>query len=328
MRPTWTKLLALLLGLTLVAAACGDSDSDDGDADTEATEAAGDDGGDADTGVLEFRALDAGGPITKEALSAGDIDVALLFTSDADIAVNGWVLLDDDQGLQQIENLTPAIRTEVLTPEIETVLDAVSAPLTTAELTELNRQSTQDLIDADEIAATWLESQGIIPWAGDPVDGSIRVGSTNFFEQEIVAELYAGALESAGMTVSRTFQLGAREVVAPALESGEIDLYPEYLGTYSVFAGAESVPSDAAEAADQLRGLLEDRGVTVLTPAPAEDRNGLVVTQETADTYGLSATSDLAGVTDVLTFGGPPECPDRDFCLIGLTEVYGLTFQE
>jgi osmoprotectant transport system substrate-binding protein len=121
--------------------------------------------------------------------------------------------------------------------------------------------------------------------------------------------------------------MGAREVVAPALTSGEIDLYPEYIGTYTIFNDAEAtVPADAAEAAAQLRTIIEGAGVTVLDPAPAEDRNGIVVTADTAQEYGLSVTSDLAGVGDVFVFGGPPECPEREFCLIGLTETYGLTF--
>ncbi len=309
---SWKLFVALLVALSLIAAACGDDDDE----------------GDGAGGVLEFRPLDAGGSLTKEALSAGDIDVALLFTSDADIATNGWVLLDDDKGLQQIENLTPAIRQDANSAEIEAILDAIAAPLTTAELTELNRQVTQDLRDADDVAGEWLEKQGITPWSGDAVDDSLTVGSTNFFEQEIVAELYSLALESAGATIDRQFQLGARDVVGPALESGEIDLYPEYLGTYTLFVDGEaSVPSDPAAAATQLNELLADRGIEVLTPAPAEDRNGLVVTQETADTYSLSTTSDLANVEDTLSFGGPPECPERDFCAIGLAEVYGLTIE-
>ena len=354
------RLLALLTALLLVAAACGDDDDGDVEADApgatapeddgatttaapEATEPVdtsepavtttapgADDGGEAGgaSGVLQFVPLDVGGALTKTALAEGDIDVALLFTSDADIAVNDWVLLEDDQGLQQIENLTPAIRLDVVTPGIEAVLDAVSEPLTTAELTELNRQVTQDLLEPDEVAGTWLEEQGVVPWAGDPVEGSITVGSTNFFEQEIVAELYSQALASAGAEVSEQFQLGAREVVAPALEAGEIDLYPEYLGTYTLYLDGEAtVPADAAEAAEQLRTLLEPMGLTVLTPAPAEDRNGLVVTAETAEMYGLTTTSDLAAVEDTLVFGGPPECPEREFCQIGLEEVYGLTFE-
>lgn len=350
------KLVAALAAGAMLLAACGDSDDsgDAGDASASATDTAPETtaasdttasaetteaGGSTETteagdpgetgGVLEFRPLDAGGSITKEALAAGDIDVALLFTSDADIAVNDWVLLEDDQGLQQIENLTPAIRVDATSPEVEAVLNAVSAPLTTPELTELNRQASQDLLEPADIAAAWLEAQAIVPWDGDPVEASLGVGSTNFLEQEIVAELYSQALESAGATIDEKFQLGPRDIAATALESGEIDLYPEYLGSYTNFVdGTATVPSDPATAADQLRGLLEPDGITVLEPAPAEDRNGLVVTRDTADQYGLATTSDLASVPDVLVFGGPPECPDREFCMIGLTEVYGLTFQD
>lgn len=342
----WKLIGAVLLAFALLAASCGDDDSSDTSDDTAddttdetTTTAAGDDTGDDSgddtagdggeaTGVLEFRPLDAGGALTVEALSSGDIDVALLFTTDSSIATNGWVLLEDDMGLQQIENLAPVIRSDANTPEVEAVLDAVSAPLTTAELTELNRQVNEDLREPADVAADWLEAQGITPWDGDTTDASLAVGSTNFFEQEIVAELYAIALESAGATIDRKFQLGAREVVAPAIESGEIDLYPEYLGSYTIYVDdTATVPSDAAAAVEQLNELVADLGLVVLTAAPAEDRNGLVVTQETADQYGLVVTSDLADVPDVLQFGGPPECPEREFCAIGLTEVYGLTIE-
>ncbi len=350
------SLLLLVPALAVVAGACGDDDDADADdvavvdpLDTE-VEAPDDTVMTDDTmvddtamtedtmvedtmvdgagGELSFLPLDTGGPVTKDALQSGDVDVAVLFTSDADIAINDWVLLDDDQGLQQIENLTPAIRTEVATAPVTDVLNAVSAELTTEGLTELNRQSTEDLVESDEIASGWLDENFEAPGDLDLVDVSVTVGSTNFFEQEIVAEIYAQALERTGATVDRKFQLGARDVVAPALESGEIDLYPEYLGSLTLYAdGDATVPSDPAEAAEQLRGLLPE-GVTVLEPAEAENRNGLVVTAETAESYGLSTTSDLAEVTDVLVLGGPPECPERDFCLIGLQEVYGLTFQE
>jgi osmoprotectant transport system substrate-binding protein len=316
---TLIRLLAGLCALVLITAAC--SDDDDGGDTTETSSA------EAADVVHEFRPLDPGGPLTKQALLDGDIDVALLFTSDADIAVNEWVLLEDDQSLQQIENLIPAIGTEAATPEVTAALNAVSAPLTTAELTELNRQSSVDAVPNDEIATTWLTDQGLLPYTGDAVEGDITIGSTNFNETEIVAEIYAAVLESAGATVDRKFQLGAREIVAPALESGEIDLAPEYISSYTVFYDPEAtVPSDPAEAADALNVLLEDKGVMVLEAAPAEDRNGLVVTAETAAAWGVSTTSDLLTVSEVFVLGGPPECPEREFCLIGYTEVYGLMF--
>jgi glycine betaine/choline ABC-type transport system substrate-binding protein len=351
MQPRWLRLIAVSFALGLLAAACGDSDEDDssgatdttsapettGGSDTttapdttaapstEAPDTTGAAAGEGEGGVLDFVPLDVGGPLTKDALRAGDIDVALLFTTDAEIAAEEWVLLEDDQGLQQIENLIPAIRTDRLDDATAAALNAISAPLSTEELTELNRQVTLDLVPAAEVAQGWLEENGLLPYTGDAVEGEFTVGSTNFFEQEILAEMYAQVLESAGATVNRTFQLGAREVVAPALEAGEIDLYPEYIGSYAVFLGAETVPTDPTEAVAMINELANPKGVTVLDPAPAQDTNGFVVTQETADAYGLATVSDLATVPDVLVLGGPPECPERPFCAIGLTDVYGLT---
>jgi osmoprotectant transport system substrate-binding protein len=313
-RRPYRFLLALLLPLVLLAAACGD------DSDSETT--SGDGGG----GTLRFTPYDAGGPLTKAALKSDEIQVALIFTSDADIAVEDWVLLEDDKSLQPSENLIPAIREEVATPEVLAALESISSVLTTEELTELNRQQSQDKQDSDAIATAWLEENELVPYEGDPVTGTIRVGSTNFGEQEIVAELYAQVLESAGATIERNFQLGNREVVAPALADGELDLVAEYVGTYTLFLdGDAEVPTDVDEAVAQLATLTEPLGIVLGTPAEAEDKNGFVVTRETADKYGLEKVSDLASVPDTLAFGGPPECPERPFCAIGLVETYGLT---
>lgn len=324
------------LALALVASACGGDDTDDastttadgaGSATTTADGSATTTAGGQSAATFEFLPLDAGGPLTKAGLRSGDIDIAVLFTSDADIAAEDWLLLEDDQALQPAENLIPAIREDRTSPAIEAALDAVSAELTTEELTELNRQNSVDGDTPADVAQGWLEDNGLLPYEGDAVDGSLVIGSTNFAEQEIVAELYAQVLESAGASVEKRFQLGAREIVATALDSGDIDLYPEYVGSYTAFLDeTATVPNDPTEAADQLRTLLEGTGVTVLEPAEAEDKNGFVVTRETADEYGLATVSDLAGVTEALVLGGPPECPERPFCLIGLQETYGLQF--
>ncbi|HSK07812.1 MAG TPA: ABC transporter substrate-binding protein [Acidimicrobiia bacterium] len=160
------------------------------------------------------------------------------------------------------------------------------------------------------------------------VDGEpIKVGSFAFNESVIVAEIYAQGLEANGYEVERSLNLGNREVVKPALESGEIDLVPEYIGTLAGFLGAEqSADSDATwEAA---KTAFEEVGVTLLQYSPAQDKNAYVVTAETAAEYGLSTVSDLQPVAGELVFGGPPECPERDLCLLGLEEVYGLEFAE
>ncbi len=328
-RRTFQRATALTAATLLTLAACGGDDSSSSSstsagADTSA--AAGSETSAMSAATFSFKPLDPGGPITKAALTKGDVDVALLFSSDADIAVNGWVSLTDDKHLQQLENLTPAIRTDKNTPEIAKVLDAVSAKLTTDALIEMNRQNSVDGTSPKDVAKKWLEDEKLLP-AASKATGSLKVGSTNFAEQEIVAELYSQALESAGVSVERKFQLGSREVVAPAIESGDIDLYPEYLGTYTLFLDENAtVPADPAEAATALNKLLEPKKLEVLTPAAAQDTNTFVVTKETADKYKLSKMSDLASVSDALVLGGPPECPERPFCMVGLKSTYGLAF--
>ena len=160
--------------------------------------------------------------------------------------------------------------------------------------------------------------------------GAITVGSTNFDEQEIVASVYATVLENAGYEVERRFQLGAREVVLPALENGDIDLYPEYVGTALEFlnGGAGEASPDTEETTEKLRERFAEKDIAVLEPAPAQDKNGLVVTPETAEEHGLSTVSDLEPVAGDLVFGGPPECPERPLCLQGYQDVYGLEFAE
>jgi osmoprotectant transport system substrate-binding protein len=160
--------------------------------------------------------------------------------------------------------------------------------------------------------------------------GTIAVGSTNFTEQELVAEMYALALEGAGYSTERRYQLGAREVVFPALQNGDIDLYPEYVGTFLEFlnGGAGQATSDTQESLGLLREQLAEEPVEVLEPAEAQDKNGLVVTQETADEYGLATVSDLQEVAGELVLGGPPECPQRPLCLPGYQETYGLEFAD
>ena len=164
--------------------------------------------------------------------------------------------------------------------------------------------------------------------SGDSTEGEpITVASFNFNESVIVAEIYAQALERAGYTVERNMNLGNREVVKPALESGEIDLVPEYVGTIDTFLGG-SPTSDAEATHAEARALFEELGVTLLAYSPAEDKNAYVVTADTASANNLTTISDLQPVAAEFVFGGPPECPEREFCLLGLQTVYGLEFAE
>ncbi len=160
----------------------------------------------------------------------------------------------------------------------------------------------------------------------DATDGpTITVGSTNFGEQLILGEIYASVLEANGYSVERKFNLGTREVVNPALKSGEIDLLAEYTGTLLTFEGG-TPSTDSDQTWSDLQNAIGDDGLVALAYSPAQDKNGFVVTAATAQELGLAAVSDLAQYNGQLVLGGPPECPDREFCLIGLQEVYGLDF--
>jgi osmoprotectant transport system substrate-binding protein len=156
---------------------------------------------------------------------------------------------------------------------------------------------------------------------------TITVGSTNFGEQLIVGEIYAQVLEANGYPVERAFNLGNRELVNPALKDGDIDLLVEYTGSLLTHEGG--TPTGDHEATYQALVLaIADDGLVALAYAPGEDKNGFVVTAETAASLGLVTVSDLAVHNGDLVLGGPAECPTRPLCLIGLEEVYGLEFAE
>lgn len=159
--------------------------------------------------------------------------------------------------------------------------------------------------------------------------GSITVGSTNFPEQVIVANIYADVLTHAGYKVTVRANLGTREIVEPALAHGQIDLYPEYAGSLLIYLdkGAPNTPTSLSAELSALGPLLSAQGIKALAPAPAVDENAFVVTKATADKYHLTTISDLAPVADQLRLGGPPECPQRPLCLLGLQNTYGLHFK-
>jgi osmoprotectant transport system substrate-binding protein len=161
-------------------------------------------------------------------------------------------------------------------------------------------------------------------------EGTIVVGvSGAFTENQIVAEMYAQVLERAGYTVERQLDLRSREVSQYALESGQIDLKPEYLSSLLRFVDPNAEASnDPDVVVGRLRALLEPRGITLLRPSPAQDTNQFVANAETADRFDLTTMTSLARVANQLTLGAPPECPQRPFCLAGLESAYGIVFDD
>ena len=159
--------------------------------------------------------------------------------------------------------------------------------------------------------------------------GNITVAGFNFAESSILAELYAQALEHDGYTVTRKLRLGNREVVGPAIKSGQIDLYAGYAATDLEYynSGAGEASGDVTATTQKLNARLQPLGLEALTPSPAVDQNAFAVTKATADKYNLTKLSDLAPVGGQLVLGGPAECPTRPFCQPGLEKTYGIHFK-
>lgn len=159
-----------------------------------------------------------------------------------------------------------------------------------------------------------------------PVAGgskTIIVGSAAFPENEIIADIYVEALQQAGVDVSKQLSIGAREVYIPALKNGEIDLIPEYTGnllTYFDPKATATAPDDVVAAL----GKKVPKGLKVLEPAPAEDKDSLNVTAKFAKEKGVSSIGDLARVPD-LRLAANSEFKQRAYGIPGLAKIYGIT---
>lgn len=157
---------------------------------------------------------------------------------------------------------------------------------------------------------------------------TLTIGSANFSENVILAHVYAAALNDAGIDTTVKPNIGSREVFVPALEDGSIDLIPEYSGALMAFLDPsidEVFASDEVYAA--LGEVLPD-GLTMLEMSPAEDKDTLVVTAETAKKYNLKSIADLQPVAGELVLGGPPETKDRRAGIPGLKSLYDVVFKE
>lgn len=161
------------------------------------------------------------------------------------------------------------------------------------------------------------------PTKGDKsASGTITVGSAAFPENEIIAEIYAQALEAKGVTVKKKLNIGAREAYIPAMKNGEIDLLPEYSGNLLQFVDKEATATSAEDVADALSSALPE-GLEVLEVSEAEDKDSLNVTPEFAEAEGLKTIGDLAKI-DGLKVGANPEFKTRPFGLPGMERIYGI----
>jgi len=246
-----TKPVRALLGsaavAVLLATACG-SDSSNNANSSASSSAAG------AAATFSFVPLDAGGPTTKAALEKGDIQVALLFSSDGAIAKNSWVALEDDKKLQPVDNFVPAVNKSKTTSGVTGVLDAVNKKLTKEEVQKAVAAVSIDGENPEDVAQKFLTDNSLPP-SGTSATGTFVVGSANFAESEFAAQLYGQALQKAGATVSYKMDFGAREAYLPALEQGQLDPCPS--------SWAPSTPSSVAP-----RRMTFRRRSTMPSPAP------------------------------------------------------------
>jgi osmoprotectant transport system substrate-binding protein len=156
----------------------------------------------------------------------------------------------------------------------------------------------------------------------------VRVGSKNFTEQFILGEMYAQALEAAGIKTEKKLNLGGTLIAHKALEEKQIDLYPEYTGTILLAVMKQESMTDAKAVYEKVKADYAARGLVVLNQAPVNNTYVLVVRQDTADKYKLETDSDLAKVSKELKLGAGPEFRDRKDGLPGLREKYGMEFKE
>ncbi len=158
--------------------------------------------------------------------------------------------------------------------------------------------------------------------------GQVRVGSKNFTEQFVVAEIYAQALEAAGIKVERKLNLGGTLIAHKALEEKQIDLYPEYTGTMLLAVLKSPIMTDQKAVYDKVKAEYATKGFVVLNEAPLNNTYNMVVRPETAAQYKLETLSDLARVSKDLKLGAGPEFRDRADGLPGLKAKYGIEFKD
>ena len=247
-------------------------------------------------------------------------------------AGNELVVLADDQHLQTVDNIVPIVQAKIATPALEQALNSVTKVLTTDELLGLNKQADVERKTPANVAKGYVASKSL----GTGVtggSGKVVVGAANFSENQILANIFVDVLKAAGFDAT-VKPVTSRDIYGPALEHGQLQVMPEYVGTLTEYFNKKANGADAKALASSdlqatltaLRGLAGKKGLKVLEPAQAADQNAFAVTKSFAEDNNLHTLSDLKSYKGKLVLGGPPECPTRPFCQVGLEKTYGLTF--
>ncbi len=250
------------------------------------------------------------------------------------VAGKELVVLEDDKHLQTVDNIIPAANAAAVAnqPAVLELLDTVSAALTTDKLIALNKAVDVDRQTSSQAAQKFVEDEGLAATSTPGAGTSLVVGAANFSESTTLAEIYAAVLRSGGYDVT-VQTVDARETYLPALESGQLSVFPEYVGTLTEFLNKEINGPDAEPLASgdldttvtALRELGTQKGLTFGEPSAAQDQNAFAVTTAFAEEHDVSTLSELAeACPGGITLGAGPECPERAFCQPGLEETYGL----
>jgi len=244
------------------------------------------------------------------------------------------VLLADDKQLQSSDNIVAAVNSKAASPALLAAVDKVAAALDQPKLLALNKAVEIDRKTSQSAAKEFSDAAGLTTGLSGG-SGSVTIGAANFPESLTLAELYKLALTAAGFQ-AKVQQSTNREIYEPALEKGDITVFPEYAATLTEFLNKKANGANAAQKASgdinatmtALKELGQKYGLVFGTPSTASDQNAFAVTKPVADQYGLKTLSDFAakcsGAASILV--GPPECPQRPFCQVGLKDKYGITF--
>jgi osmoprotectant transport system substrate-binding protein len=243
------------------------------------------------------------------------------------------VALEDDLMLQNSDNIIPAIGENVVEDAIVEALNAVSAQIDTDTLIALNHAVDIDGRTSREVAAEWVDAAGIS--ATSTGSGSLVIGAADFSENITLAEIYTEVLRDIGYDAS-VRSIGNRETYLPELLAGDINIVPEYAATFAEFlnvraAGDAAEPVASGDIAVTTAALVELGGVEGIVfgaAAGGQNQAAFAVTDAFSAEYGVTTLSELADNCGGIVLGGPPECPERAFCQLGLEETYGVEVAE
>ncbi len=241
----------------------------------------------------KYTVTDTGGPVTVNALKHGQVDAADLFTTDPSIAANGFVILTDPKSNFAAQNVVPIINKAKATAGVTSTLNAISAKLDTAGLGALMVKVVTNKQDPDAVAKEWLSTNGLSTTGPAAAGDKLTVGSANFPENVLLADIYADALKAQGASINLKLNIGSRNKYYPALKDGSIDLMPEYNGSILAFIDNKNTAVSPSDVSAALTKALPSN-LIILTQSAAQDSDAIVVTKATADKYKLTSIADLA----------------------------------